>query len=234
MALGCPLSPPSRALSDDDNQPTDFKFFLAPHYHPLLAPLAPIRRSLPHRTVLNLLGPLVNPARPEGIVLGVAHSSLGETFIQALSKDDTVRHAMVVCGEEHLDEISCAGRTQVWEFKKAEDGNISFKESVISPETFGLDMHPLSAVGGGKSPQQNAEIFKALLNSKKDDDLGDLKPICDFVLMNAAALLVVADVAKNFREGVEFARNSIHGGSAWAAFQGFRDLDRLASGLEQA
>lgn len=233
MALGCPLSPPSATVPEDAPSPA-FKFYLAPHYHPLLAPLAPIRRSLPHRTVLNLLGPLVNPARPEGIVLGVAHSSLGETFVQALSKDETVKHGMVVCGEEHLDEISCAGRTRVWEFKRAEDGKHFFKESIISPETFGLEMHPLSLVGGGKGPHQNAEIFKALLSSKEGDELGDLKPILDFILMNAAALLVVANIAKDLKEGVELARDSIHSGKAWAAFQEFRALDRTSSGLEKA
>ena len=229
MALGCPLSPPTSSAT----YPT-FRFFLAPHYHPLLAPLAPIRRSLPHRTLFNLLGPLVNPARPEGIVLGVAHSSLGETFVQALSKDETIKHAMVVCGEEHLDEISCAGRTRVWEYKRGEPGETSsFKESIISSESFGLDAHPLSSVAGGKGPEENAEIFKQLLMARDEDALQDLKPVLEFVLMNAAAVLVVAGVASDLKDGVRRARESILNGSAWNAFKGFRDWDRGIGGLEE-
>jgi anthranilate phosphoribosyltransferase len=233
MALGCPLSPPLPASAVPSTPSLNFRFFLAPHYHPLLAPLAPIRRSLPHRTLLNLLGPLVNPARPEGIVVGVAHSKLGETFVQALSKDETVQHAMVVCGEEHLDEISCAGRTRVWEFKRGEEGRPSqFKESIISPETFGLDMHPLSAVAGGMGPKENAETFKSLLMARNEEALKELTPVLDFVLINASALLVVAGIAEEFKQGVKLARESILSGSAWSSFQAFRDWDRASGGLE--
>lgn len=233
MALGCPLSAPSLPVPSSPTSFPNFRFFLAPHYHPLLAPLAPIRRSLPHRTLLNLLGPLVNPARPEGIVLGVAHSGLGETFVQTLSKDETVKHAMVVCGEENLDEISCAGRTRVWEFKRGENGTpSSFKESIISPETFGLEMHPLSLVAGGKGPEENSEIFKQLLMARDEDALRELKPVLEFVLMNAAAVLVVSGIAGDLKEGVRLARESILSGSAWDTFQAFRDWDRAISGLE--
>lgn len=232
MALGCPLSAPSLPTPPSASYPS-FRFFLAPHYHPLLAPLAPVRRSLPHRTLLNLLGPLVNPARPEGIVLGVAHSSLGETFVQALSKDETIKHAMVVCGEEHLDEISCAGRTRVWEYKRGEPGEpSSFKESIISPETFGLKMHPLSSVGGGKGPEENSVIFKQLLMARDEEALQALEPILEFVLMNAAAVLVVAGISSDLKDGVRLAKESILSGSAWNVFKGFRDWDRAISGLE--
>jgi anthranilate phosphoribosyltransferase len=224
MALGCPLSPPSTAPSVSLSDPS-FRFFLAPHYHPLLGPLAPIRKSLPHRTILNLIGPLVNPARPGGLVLGVAHPKLGETFVQALSKDETIHHAMVVCGEEHLDEISCAGRTRVWEFKRSEDGKITFLESIISPETFGIDSHLLASVAGGKGPEENADIFTRLLSQPENNTSKELKPILEFVLINAAAVLVVAKIAKDVREGVELARQSINSGAAWKAFQSFKEWD---------
>ncbi|PVF97210.1 anthranilate phosphoribosyltransferase [Serendipita vermifera] len=230
MALGCPLSPPSTAPSVSQSDPS-FRFFMAPHYHPLLGPLAPIRKSLPHRTILNLVGPLVNPARPGGLVLGVAHPRLGETFVQALSKDETVQYAMVVCGEEHLDEISCAGRTRVWEFKRNEDGTVLFKESVISPETFGVDSHLLANVAGGKGPGENAEIFTRLLTQPEESAQSELKPIFDFVLINAAAVLVVAEIAKDVKEGVELARQSINSGAAWKAFQSFKEWDIAVGNL---
>lgn len=175
----------------------------------------------------------MNPARPEGIVLGVAHSKLGETFLQAISQDEKVKHALVVCGEENLDEISCAGRTSVWEFKRGGDGlSTQFKESIISPETFGLEAHPLSSVSGGKGPAENAEIFKALLMARDEEALRELKPVLAFVLINAAALLVVAGLAEDFKGGVKLARESVLSGSAWSAFQKFRDWDRACSGLE--
>jgi anthranilate phosphoribosyltransferase len=140
---------------------------------------------------------------------------------------------MVVCGEEHLDEISCAGRTRVWEFKRGEEGQPSqFKESIISPETFGLDMHPLSAVAGGRGPEQNAETFKSLLMARNEEALKELMPVLEFVLINAAALLVVAGVAEDFKQGVKMAKESILSGSAWSTFEAFRDWDRASSGLE--
>lgn len=237
MALGSTLCPPR---SPEPAPHPTFRFLLAPHYHPLLAPLAPIRRSLPHRTLLNLLGPLVNPARPSGIVLGVAHAKLGETFIRALWMDKTVKHAMVVCGIENLDEISCAGDTKVWEFRRGDDKGgekvkgIPWEEKTINPETFGLPTHHLSTVSGGRKPEHNAVIFKQILCPKSEDvsasddqllDSKSLAPILDFVLMNTAAVLVVADLATTLKEGVTLARKSVESGAAWEAFKTFREWD---------
>ncbi|KAF8899809.1 anthranilate phosphoribosyltransferase, TrpD [Gymnopilus junonius] len=198
-----------------------FTFILAPHYHPALAAIAPYRKALPFRTMFNVLGPLINPASPRGMVLGVAEPEIGPTFAHSL-EEGGVERALVVCGLERLDEISCAGPTHVWELK---DGEVS--SMVISPEDFGLPVHPLTAVAGG-NPEENAETFKILLTS--GENLPEkLIPVLDFVLLNASALLVVAGITKDFKEGTKLARESITSGKAWEALTIFRDAGKHAA-----
>ncbi|KAF9046282.1 anthranilate phosphoribosyltransferase, TrpD [Panaeolus papilionaceus] len=198
-----------------------FTFILAPHYHPSLASIAPYRKALPFRTMFNVLGPLINPARPRGMVLGVAVPEIGSTFAQSVGEGG-VEHALVVCGYEGLDEISCAGPTHVWELK---NGKVTKK--VLRPADFGLPEHPLSAVAGG-GPEENAETFKALLTSGSDLP-PKLIPVLDFVCMNASALLVVAGKANNFVEGAQLARESVFSGKAWAALETFRNVGLKAT-----
>jgi len=205
-----------------------FQYILAPHYHPSLAFLAPYRKLLPFRTMFNVLGPLINPARPKGMVLGICEPELGATFARSLL-DGGVEKALIVCGVERLDEISCAGPTHVWEMNRGADGKENITEYLVDPKTdFGVDTHPLEDVAG-HSPEENAAVFVRLLNpaqrlppdadretSKKDN------AITDFVVINASALLVVAGIANDFKHGVELARDSITSGKAWQALQTFR------------
>lgn len=172
---------------------------------------------MPFRTLFNSLGPLLNPARPHGMVLGVAEPILGPPFVAAL-RAAGMKRAYVVCGAEFLDEISCAGDTHLWELLN--DGSV--RERTLCPADFGLPAHPLDDVKGA-SPAENAAMFKALLASG-DDIPSHLTPILDFVLMNAAALLVVAGRVDGLKEGVRLAREAITSGKAWHAlevFQGF-------------
>jgi anthranilate phosphoribosyltransferase len=194
---------------------------MAPHYHPSLASLAPYRKALPFRTMFNILGPLVNPARPRGMVLGVAEPEIGLTFAQCLGEGG-VERALVVCGFEHLDEISCAGPTHVWELK---DGDVT--KTVLKPEDFGLPCHPLHTVLGG-TPKENATTFKTLLTSG-DKIPEQLVPVLDFVMINASALLVVAGIADDYIEGIKLARESVISGKAWKAFESFREAGNKAA-----
>ncbi|KAF8895257.1 glycosyl transferase [Infundibulicybe gibba] len=178
-----------------------FTFILAPHYHPALAFISQYRKALPFRTMFNVLGPLINPVRPRGMVLGVAEREIGETFAKSL-REGGVERALVVCGYEGLDEISCAGPTWGWELK---DGKIT--TTTLHPEQFGLEVHPLSSVAGGES----------------------LTPVLHFVLMNASALLVIAGLAADYKEGTKMAMESVTSGSAWAALEQFRDAGKLAA-----
>ncbi|KAI0783470.1 glycosyl transferase [Abortiporus biennis] len=213
QSLGCLFTAPTPGTPMPIAK-VPFTFILAPHYHPAMAFIAPYRKSLPFRTMFNVLGPLINPARPKGMVVGVAEPELGYTFAQSL-RDGGVERALVVCGAEKLDEISCAGKTFAWELK---DGQITEQE--LTPELFGLKVHPLSDVAGG-SPSENAETFKLLLTSGKDIP-ERLTPILDFVLMNAAALLLVAGVATDLKDGVRLGLESITSGKAWDALQQFK------------
>lgn len=194
---------------------------MAPHYHPSMASIAPYRKALPFRTMFNVLGPLINPARPRGMVLGVAEPEIGPTFAQSLGEGG-VERALVVCGYERLDEISCAGPTHAWELR---DGKVT--KTVLKPEDFGLPHHSLATVVGG-TPTENAATFKVLLTSG-DNIPENLVPILDFVLMNASALLVVAGIAADYIEGTKLARESIISGNAWKALETFRDAGKKAS-----
>ena len=216
QSLGCVFVPP-RAEAPTPIPGIPFTFLPAWQYHPSLAALAPARRALPFRTVFNVLGPLLNPTRPRGMVLGVAEPALGPPFVAAL-KAGGVKRAYVVCGAEDLDEISCAGDTHLWEL--LDDGSV--RERTLCPADFGLPAHPLEEVKGA-SPEENAAAFKTLLTSG-DKIPARLTPVLDFVLMNAAALLVVAGRAADLKEGARLAREAVISGKAWAALEAFRDF----------
>lgn len=176
---------------------SNYAFLFAPVFHPAMKYVAPIRKELGWRTIFNLLGPLANPLEGslEVHLLGVARRDIGPVFADAL-KLNGAKKAMVVCGEEDLDEISCAGRTFCWrlvdrsthESPSAED--VDIESFTISPYDFGLPAHALKDVSPGKEPGENAKILLDILNNKVAHD----DPILDFVLMNTAALFVVAGV----------------------------------------
>jgi len=171
--------------------------------------------------MFNVLGPLINPARPKGMVLGIAEPEIGLTFASSIG-DGGVERALVVCGFEGLDEISSAGPTHAWELR---NGKVT--KTVLNPSDFGLPKHPLSTVAGG-SPQENAATFKALLTSGSQIP-ENLLPLMDWVSMNASALLVVAGVAQDHIEGVKLAKESITSGKAWEALEIFRDAGQHAA-----
>lgn len=187
-----------------------------------------MRRQLNFRTVFNVLGPLINPARPSRMVLGVARRELGDTFVEVLRMLG-VQRALVVCGKEGLDEISPAGETHAWELI---DGEI--KTFDLQPtRDFGLPTHALSSVRGS-TPELNARTFHALLTpsaepvppphlaSPAGPDSPSLEAIYDYVLLQSAALLRVAGRAETWKDGVQLARETIERGDALRAFEGFR------------
>jgi len=211
-ALPKPTSSPLPAIP--------FTFLLASHYHPAMARIAPDRRTLPFRTLFNVIGPLINPVRPKAILLGVAEPDLGPVFAQCLHTLG-VRRALVVCGMEKLDEISIAGPTWVWSLD--EEGEIG--QFTIDPSDFGVASHPLSSVTGS-SPDDNAAVLTFLLNpnnpSITPSNGSSIDAIRDHILINAAALLVVAGIATSYAHGVEKARKSLSDGSAQKALKIFQ------------
>ncbi|GAA5827079.1 hypothetical protein JCM10212_003725, partial [Sporobolomyces blumeae] len=211
LSLGCPVTtlPPTSIRSIARRSP--FLFLFAPLYHPAMVHLAPVRKQLGFPTVFNALGPLINPVGPKRMIVGVHSEYLGQVFAEAL-RLSRVERAWVVCGKEGLDEISIAGETHVWEVE-----NDSIRYFTVSPSTFGLSPSPLSSVTGG-TPFENSQLLVSLLSGQ----VPPTSPVENFVVLNAAALLVVSGRAKDEKEGVELARKSLNEGGAKRALETFR------------
>ena len=180
-------------------------FMFAPAFHPAMKFVGPTRREIGIRTIFNILGPLTNPAGARAQVLGAADSALLEKMAQVL-KSLGCHHALVVHGEDGLDEITITGDSQVYELL---DGRI-VKYS-ISPEDFGLPRGNYGSLKGG-TVAENTKILRDVL-------IGIPGPRLDVVLINAAAALLAGDKASSIKEGIELARKSIDSGRATAKLQ---------------
>ncbi|KAF2151957.1 hypothetical protein K461DRAFT_242725 [Myriangium duriaei CBS 260.36] len=194
---------------------SNYAFLYARSWHPGMRHAASVRRELPFRTIFNLLGPLSNPLQSTGLlsarVLGVAKRDMGPVFADALRLSGAHR-ALVVCGAEDLDELSCAGPTYCWRLQPSAEGTVVVPFTV-TPEDLGLKRYPLATVAGGKSPAENAGILADLLDGKLDLD----GPIATFVLINAAALLAISGVcdAEKAEDGGEVDGTVGPGGLRW-------------------
>ncbi|MEK7353187.1 MAG: anthranilate phosphoribosyltransferase [Chloroflexota bacterium] len=180
-------------------------FMFAPTFHPAMKYAGPPRREIGIRTVFNILGPLTNPAGAKHYLLGVADGSLVEKLTLAL-KSLGCNHALVVHGEDGLDEITISGPSQVCELK---DGQI--EKYTVSPEDFGLSIASLESLKGGTA-EHNAALLRSIL-------WGDKGPQRDVVLMNAAAALVAGNKAKTLKQGMELAQKSLDSGQALAKLE---------------
>ncbi len=202
-ALGLNLDVPPQRIGAAIRE-VGIGFLFAPAIHRAMKHAAGARRQLGGRTVFNLLGPLTNPAGASVQVLGVFAAALTEPMAQALAQLG-VERAFVVHGADGLDEISLSGETYVSE---ARQGTV--RSYRLAPEDFGLCRAPLAALAGGDAAE-NARIIRHLLE-------GEAGPRRDIVLANAAAALVAARLAADFREGVRGAAQSIDSGAAHAKF----------------
>ncbi len=186
-------------------------FLFAQSHHPALKRLGPIRKAIGRRTIFNLMGPLANPANVGRQLVGIARPDYVPIYAQAFA-DLGADHAMIVSGDEGLDELSLAGGNDVAEVTR--QGLVALRR--LSPADAGLPTHPVEAIRGG-DPAHNAAALRALL-------LGEPGPYRDAVLFNAAAALVVAGAAHDLLEGVEEAAEAIDKGLAnallncWIAF----------------
>jgi anthranilate phosphoribosyltransferase len=179
----------------------------APGWHPALVGLAPLRRSLGVRTVFNLLGPLVNPLRPDAQVLGVARADLLDPMAEALARLG-LRRAVVVHGHGGLDEASLAG---VNALRLVEAGSV--RADQLDPETLGLQRAPIAALAGGDLTA-NRSILEAVLQGSQ--------PQADVVALNAALVLWAAGRAESVAEGLDQARQALASGLAWTALERLR------------
>ena len=178
-------------------------FMFAPAMHAATKHVQPARKDLrPLRSVFNLLGPLTNPARASAQVVGVYSVDLVEKLAQAL-KLLGLRRALVVHGADGLDEISISGPTKIGEVRGE-----WVRVYEVTPEQFGLERAPMSAILGGDL-KTNADIIWKLLEGEKS-------PRRDIVLMNAAAALVAAGRADSLADAMPMAIHSIDTGAARA------------------
>ena len=175
-------------------------FLFAQAAHTATRHAAPARKQIGVRTIFNLLGPLTNPAGAQSQVLGVFSADVIDLMAATLAELG-VEHAFVVHGAGGLDEISLEGETQVAEVK---DGTV--RRFTVTPEEFGVPRAPLESLRGGTAAE-NAAILRGILA----DEAG---PRRDVVVVNAAAALVAAGVAANFRDAAGLASEMISSGAA--------------------
>ena len=185
-------------------------FLFAQKYHTAMRFVGAVRKEMGIRTIFNILGPLANPAGPVYQIMGVYDESLLPSMAKVLSNLG-VKRGMVVYGQDRLDEISASAPTTVCEID-----NGTFKNYVITPEDFGLVRCTKEDLVGG-TPQENAEITRAILNGEKG-------PKRNAVLLNAAAALYVAGKADSMADGVKLAEKVIGTGLAKAQLERFIKL----------
>ena len=184
-----------------------FGFMFAQRYHPSMRFAAPPRREIGIRTVFNILGPLTNPAGARAQVIGVADAGGAAKMAAALGRLGSER-ALVVHGNDGMDEISIADATRVWELR---DGAV--REYEVAPEDFGLQRARLGDIGAGDA-EESAGMLRAVL-------AGEVGAARDIALMNAAAALVAAGRVGSLREGVDAAAAAVDGGAALTRMEAF-------------
>ncbi len=173
-------------------------FLFAGNHHPAMRRITPIRQRIGRRTIFNLMGPLANPARVTRQLIGIARPDYAPVYAEALTLLGT-ETALIVSGEEGLDEISGAGPTVVVPVGMT----LSHR---ITPEDAGLPRHPIHAIRGGDAAH-NAVALRRLLQ-------GETGAYRDAVLLNASAALLVADAAADLRDGVQIAAQALDSGAA--------------------
>ncbi len=191
---------------------TGFGFMFAQGFHPSMRFAAGPRREIGIRTVFNILGPLTNPAGAGAQVIGVADASMASKMAQALSRLGS-RRALVVHGNDGLDEITIADSTRIWELN---DGAVS--EYNILPEGSGVTRAPLSEIRVSDA-EQSAGMLRDVL-------VGKAGAARDIVLLNAAAALLAGGLADTLRQGIHAAAESIDSGNARERMEAFVALSQ--------
>jgi len=189
-------------------------FLFAPQYHPAMKNVAAPRQEIGVRTIFNLLGPLVNPARVKHQMIGVYSEVLLDPVIKVL-RNLGHKSAMVVHGSDSLDEITITGKTVVAELR---DGMV--KKYQFDPSDLGIKKRSISEIKGGRTAEENAQILLSVLKGE------DMEAKRDIVLLNAAAAIYVSETSPDLTEALERAVESIDSGKALAKLE---ELVKLTS-----
>lgn len=183
-------------------------FLFAQSYHASMRFVGPVRGQLGVRTVFNILGPLTNPAKADYIVLGVYAKELTEIMAHVLQQVG-IKRAMVVFGNDVMDEITVSDATTVTEVNGDE---VTTYE--ITPEQFGLGRYAKEEIVGG-TPAENAQITRGILSGEITGAKRDI------VLMNAGAVLYTYNIAQTLAEGIKLAEEMVDSGKALAKLEEF-------------
>ena len=193
---------------------TGFGFLFAPLFHPAMKYAIGPRREMGIRTVFNILGPITNPANAKRQILGVFADKLTGILAMVLGNLGAV-DAMVVHGEDGLDEITISSRTRVSRFKNGKAENF-----YIAPEDFGIRRNNIEHICGGNK-EENAAITTSILNGEKG-------PRREIVLMNSAAAFIVAGKTEDFRIAMSMAVDAIDSGRALRKLE---EIKRVSNSL---
>lgn len=180
---------------------TGFTFMFAANHHPAMKFIMPVRKSIPDKTIFNILGPLTNPAKVQKSMLGVFDKAFVPKIAEALKINDT-KSALVVSSIERMDEISISGVTYAARLK---DNRV--EEFEIDPEEFGIKKAPLEAIKGGDAKFNASLVYDIFKNQATQAQQ-------DIVLFNAGASLMVEGSARDIKEGMEIAKDAIDSGKA--------------------
>jgi anthranilate phosphoribosyltransferase len=184
-----------------------FGFMFAPAHHQATRYVIPVRHELGVRTIFNFLGPLTNPAGATRQLIGVADPAYLETMAGALALLGT-EHALLVSGEDGVDELSISAPTTVVEVL-----NGDLKRYTVTPEEMELQMAPPEQVPGG-DPAQNADTAKRIFD-------GERGAARDLAVLNAGAAIYAAGAAGSLSDGVRAAEQAVDGGAAAGALERF-------------
>jgi anthranilate phosphoribosyltransferase len=219
-ALGVPIAL-GPELAVECLRETGFMFLFAPLYHPAMKVLGPLRRALGFRTILNLCGPLTNPAGARAQVIGVLAPSkvllVGRTLAALGAK-----RAFVVHGTDGIDELTTTGESIVARVEESETGECTLKAARVTPEMAGLPRTTLDHFTGGDVKTNAALLYDVLT--------GIPGARRDIVLLNAAAGLVAAGLAGDLKEGVRLGAEAIDSGQAAATLAKLRQFGAKHAG----
>ena len=192
---------------------TGFCFIFAMNHHPAMKHIMPIRKSIPHRTIFNILGPLTNPAGARKYLLGVFDPAYIKRMAEALLELDTKR-AYVVSSHDGMDELSLTGNSS---FAYVEANRIS--EGEINPEAFGFKLAPKEAILGGNAAE-NAQITKDIFSGAERGAKRDI------VVLNAAFALFVDGNVRDIEEAIAMAEEGLDSGKATAHLQRMAEISQ--------
>jgi anthranilate phosphoribosyltransferase len=178
-----------------------FTFMFAQNHHPAMKFIMPVRKTIPGKTIFNILGPLTNPAGVQKSLLGVFDKAFVPKMAEAL-KINGAKSIMVVSSKEGMDEISISDVTYVSQLRES-----VVHEFIIDPQEYGIKRVPLQAVIGGDA-KENAKILFNIFDAKSTDAQRDI------VLINAACALMVDGMARDIQDGLEIAQKAIKTGKA--------------------